>query len=106
NITTVTHPDGTVSKRTSARATYTHTVVRGPVDPTVRAAHLEREADTYDALAERNEAAVAAAQTRMVDRGFSRGSSDPDVVFGKPNYHGFEVRLIGSASSWSQDGSK
>lgn len=99
NVTTVTHPDGTVSKRTSARAIYTHAVVVGPKDPAKATAFAEAQAAEYDRKAEVIEAAVAAGETKIVNRGLRRGA-DPDQDFeGKPSYHGFEIYLMSGKGS-------
>ena len=99
NVTTVTHPDGTVSKRTSARAIYTHAVVVGPKDPAKAVAFAEAQAAEYDRKAEVIETAVAAGQTKIINRGLRRGA-DPDQDFeGKPSYHGFEIYLLSGKGS-------
>lgn len=49
--TTVTHPDGTTSTRTSARAIYTHAVVVSPLIPEVAAAYERGRAADYRARA-------------------------------------------------------
>jgi hypothetical protein len=92
--TTVTHPDGSVSKRGSVSATYTHAVVIGPVDPAVRAAHLLRQAEAQEARAAQFAAAADAGLVKVKNRGF--GSKDDVGYDGKPSYHGYEVFLDGT----------
>ncbi len=55
NTTTVTHTDGTVSKRTSASATYTHAIVIGPMPTDAFVAENLRRAEYLDGMAERYE---------------------------------------------------
>lgn len=85
--TTVTHPDSTVSKRSSVRANYTHAVVVGPVDPAVRAAYLRQQAAEADA--EIVEIAEALKDPRVSVR--SRGFRLDDPT----SYHTHEAFLVG-----------
>lgn len=105
NITTVTHPDGTVSKRSSVRATYTHAVVVGPKDATKAAADADRRAVEADADADALEAAIAAGQVNISSRGFNRrGAADPDAGYdGEHTYHNFSARLAGTSVDWHCD---
>lgn len=86
--TTVTHPDGTVSKRTSVRASYAFAVEFGPVNPVVRAAHLRGLAASVRAEIVQIEAALVDPKARIRDRGFSRFSD-------APSYHSHEAFLVG-----------
>jgi hypothetical protein len=88
-ITTVTHPDGTTSTRSSASATYTHAVVVGPLIPevaaayqTARAARLRESADILDAAAD-------AGRVTIRDRRIG-GNYGPDWA------HAAEAYLMGS----------
>lgn len=78
NITTVTHPDGTVSKRTSKTRTYTHAIQVSPADPRILAASMLRQADLNAAQAAKLRAAADAGVVFIKSRGFA--DSRPDSL--------------------------
>ena len=88
NITTVTHPDGVVSKRTSERATYTYAVVIEPGSPQAIAAGHRANARQALATAESLRAAAATGKVTRRDRRFR--STDPDT------FHAFDYNLAGT----------
>jgi len=74
--TTVTHPDGTVSTRTSQTRTYTHAVAIGPAPAEAYAANLIRSAERAEAAAQTIRAAADAGKVTIRSRGFrSTGSA-------------------------------
>lgn len=98
HTTTVTHPDGTRSTRTSQRATYTHAVQVGPSDPE-RVATLHEEAATAKrAEADRIDAALVDPKVTVTDRGFRRapGEGPDDGRSGQHVYHNYQARLVGT----------
>lgn len=103
--TTVTHPDGTVSKRTSKTRTYAYAVVEGPLDPQRYADFLEAGANESEAKADAIEAALADPHFNRRSRGVGpRNTEDPDQGYsGEHTYHNFEAYLVGTAISWHCD---
>lgn len=95
--TIVTHPDGTISKRTSKSRTYSHAVEVSPADPKILADYLTLEARNANAHAAKlDEAAESATCTRK-----ARGWSNPDTDYdGKPSYSGFVARLGNTEVTW------
>jgi hypothetical protein len=79
---TVTHPDGTVSTRTSARA-YTHVIVSVPATPEARKAALNRQADRREAHA----AVLEAAADAGVVKGHYRGMDIDQTKFHAYDFH-------------------
>jgi hypothetical protein len=67
--TTVTHPDGTISTRTSKTRTYSHAVVITPTTPTDYAFHLTVQAVTESVTANRFRLAAATPSVTIRDRG-------------------------------------
>lgn len=88
NTTTVTHPDGTVSKRTSKTREYTHAIQVSPADPRILAAYMLREADQSDAKAAKLRAAADAGQVVVRSRGFGKEDAD--------NFHSHQAILKGT----------
>jgi hypothetical protein len=72
NVTTVTHPDGTVSKRTSKTMTYTHAVQVSPADPYILAEYFRREAIKSNENATKLRTAADARQVTVRSRGFGQ----------------------------------
>jgi hypothetical protein len=75
-LTTVTHPDGTVSRRTSETRTYTHAVAVGPAPAEAMAAYLDRRATELEAAAAVLREAAATAKVTIRDRGLGGNSRD------------------------------
>jgi hypothetical protein len=88
-FTTVTHPDGTVSRRGSETMTYTHAVEVGPAPAEAMAAYLERQAakSTADATALRE----AAASAKVTIRSRGLGGDPRDLVSHVAKLAGTEV---------------
>lgn len=80
-VTTVSHPDGTVSKRTSARATYTHAAVV-KTDEREQAEHYRALAAAAEAEAQRQDAAALLGKVTEESRPWSRGATYHDVYVG------------------------
>lgn len=76
--TTVTHPDGTVSTRTSETRTYTHAVAVGPAPAEAMAAYLDRQAAKLDAAATALRKAAESARVTIQDRRL--GGSTRDLI--------------------------
>lgn len=66
--TTVTHPDGTVSKRTSSTRIYEYAIEVGPAPAETTAASKEREADQLTARAENLRDAADTGRITIADR--------------------------------------
>jgi hypothetical protein len=72
NTTTVTHPDGTVSKRTSKTREYTHAIQVSPADPYILAEHFRREAVKADRMAAKLRDAADVGTITIRSRGFAQ----------------------------------
>ncbi len=95
--TTVTHPDGTTSKRTSKSRTYSHAIEVGPVDPATVAARFEEFAVEADAKAAKVEEALRFPDVVLRSRGFQRAQRGVDEGYdGKPVFHNFVAALKGT----------
>lgn len=90
--TTVTHADGTVSKRSSQARTYSHAVEVGPATAEAAAAGKTRAAERYEADAATLNAAADAGKVVITDRhlSYSDGSlhSHQAVLTGTKNAKG------------------
>lgn len=75
--TTVTHADGTVSRRASKTRTYSHAVEVSPAPAEAYAADLDRQARDRRDTAARYRAAADAGHVTIKSRGF--GTINPDV---------------------------
>jgi hypothetical protein len=94
--TTVTHPDGTVSKRTSQNRVYTYAVEIGPAEPAKVASDLDEKAYALDRKADRIDAALTDPRVKIASRGF-RSAADPDLGYqGVHVYHNFQGTLVGT----------
>jgi hypothetical protein len=76
NTTTVTHPDGTISTRTSKSRAYTHAVVVSPAPAIAYAAMLDAVARTLRDKAEAFRAAAEAGHVTVTDRRIGRVGAD------------------------------
>lgn len=96
--TTVTHPDATVSKRTSKTMHYTWAVEVGPADPMMVAAQKEAQATANDEEAATLRAAVAEPRITIRDRGLTAvGTYNP-----ADTYHSHAIALAGTdIDQWS-----
>lgn len=83
---TVTHPDGTVSKRSSARS-YTFAIVSVPATDAARKLAFNRQADEMEARAARFEAAADAGKVSRRSRGLGINPSE---------FHAFDIFLLGT----------
>lgn len=97
---TVTHPDGTVSKRTSKTMIYTHAIQVSPADPYILAEHLRQAATTADRMASKLTDAADVGTITIRSRGFNGGDRD--------DLHSHQATLLGTDSkvyTWcSRDG--
>lgn len=71
NLTTVTHADGSVSKRKSKTMTYTHAIEVGPAPAEALAKSNERRATDFDMKAAKLREAASAGKFIIRNRGFS-----------------------------------
>ncbi len=80
-VTTVTHPDGTVDKRTSQGRTYTHAVVVGPGTPESIAAGWRAQAATARGTAAMIRAAIEKGVVHKRSRGYRMDDSVVSYVY-------------------------
>lgn len=91
----ITHPDGTISRRQTARA-YTHVVVATPRDASRYADHIAGRIATFDRHIAELEASIANPEFKLAHRGFpTMGRGSDDVGFdGEPRYTAFALSLV------------
>ena len=99
-VFTVTHPDGSTSKRTSKTRNYTWAIVCESATPEARAAAYERAAVEQEHRARRFAEAAEAGRTRLRDRRLNfRGEGPNDNYF-----HSHEIDLLGTEQAYSSRG--
>lgn len=97
NITTVTHADESVSKRSSASAVYTHAVVVKTTRETLVARAEANAKRAEEAAAEYREAAAKGSVVHTVDTYRASGYSTTDVTLGGVFVAMFQTNTDGSA---------